>query len=104
MAARPSRRAAPERRPVPPGHAAREGILAAALEIFAERGFDGSTTRDIAARAGMNLGLIQYHFGGKERLWRAAVERVFGSLWTALETVVPAELEGPEQLAEIIRV
>ena len=72
--------------------------------MFAERGFDGTTTRDIAARAGMNLGLIQYYFGGKEKLWREAVDRVFGALAAALEQVVPAELDGPEQLAEIIRV
>jgi AcrR family transcriptional regulator len=86
------------------GPEARERILAGALEIFAERGFDGATTRDIAARAGTNLGLIQYYFGGKERLWRAAVDRVFGALGAALEQVVPERLETPEQMAEIIRV
>jgi AcrR family transcriptional regulator len=83
---------------------ARERILIAALEIFAERGFEGATTRDIAARAATNLGLIQYYFRGKERLWRAAVERVFAALETALEQVVPERLETREQLAEIIRV
>jgi AcrR family transcriptional regulator len=61
-------------------------------------------TRDIAAQAGTNLGLLQYYFLGKERLWRAAVDRVFGALGGALETVVPERLETPEQLAEIIRV
>jgi len=87
-----------------PGLETRERILAGALEVFAERGFDGATTRDIAARAGTNLGLIQYHFGGKERLWREAIDRVFGALEAALRAVVPEELERPEQLAEIIRV
>jgi TetR/AcrR family transcriptional regulator len=82
----------------------RERILAGALDIFAERGFDGATTRDIAARAGTNLGLIQYHFGGKERLWRAAVDRVFGALGATLAEAVPGQLERPEQLAEIVRV
>jgi AcrR family transcriptional regulator len=36
----------------------RERILGAALEIFAEQGFDGAKTRDIAERAGANLGLL----------------------------------------------
>ena len=39
---------------------ARERILLAALQVFAEQGFDGARTRDIADRAGANLGLIQY--------------------------------------------
>src|SRR6185369_1475412 len=59
---------------------ARERILAAALDVFAERGFDGARTRDIAERAGANLGLLTYYFAGKERLWKAAVTRAFEEL------------------------
>lgn len=92
------------RRRAEPRLGTRERILAAALEVFAERGFEGATTRDIAARAGSNLGLIQYHFSGKERLWREAIGQMFGELDAALSQVVPAELERPEQLAGIIRV
>jgi TetR/AcrR family transcriptional regulator len=55
-------------------------ILAAALDVFAERGFDGATTREIAAGAGVNLGLLQYYFGDKEALWKAAVDRVYAEL------------------------
>jgi TetR/AcrR family transcriptional regulator len=62
----------------------RERILEAALQAFAEKGFDGATTRDIAARAGVNLGLIKYYFDAKLKLWQAAVERAFASLSTAL--------------------
>ncbi len=72
--------------------------------MFAERGFDGATTRDIAARSGMNLGLIQYHFGGKERLWREAIDRVFGGLWASLGSILPGELEERARLAEIVRI
>jgi AcrR family transcriptional regulator len=99
-----ARQASRRRPPTDPGLETRDRILASALEIFAERGFDGTTTRDIAARAGTNLGLLQYYFGGKERLWRAAVDRVFGALGSALEGVVPEQLERPEQVAEIIRI
>ena len=60
--------------------------LEAALEVFSERGFDGATTRDIAARAATNLGLITYYFDSKEKLWRAAVDRVFGGLVAALRS------------------
>jgi AcrR family transcriptional regulator len=63
---------------VPDG--ARERILAAALVVFAARGFDGARTREIAERAGANLGLIKYYFDDKERLWKAAVSRAFAEL------------------------
>src|SRR5439155_26130751 len=59
---------------------ARDRILAAALEVFAEHGFDGARTRDIAARADANLGLIKYYFNDKERLWKAAVTHAFTEL------------------------
>jgi TetR/AcrR family transcriptional regulator len=58
----------------------RERILDAALGAFAEQGFDAASTRTIAARAGVNLGLIPYYFGGKQALWREAVDRAFSSL------------------------
>lgn len=66
---------------------ARARILAAALEVFAERGFEGARTREIAERAGANLGLIAYYFGGKEPLWRAAVSHAFEELATEIATV-----------------
>jgi TetR/AcrR family transcriptional regulator len=58
----------------------RERILAAALEGFATLGYDGLTTRDIAARARANQGLVTYYFGSKERLWKEVVDRLFAAL------------------------
>jgi TetR/AcrR family transcriptional regulator len=58
----------------------RDRILVAALRCFSELGYDGATTREIASRAGVNLGLIKYYFDGKERLWREAVDRAFEEL------------------------
>jgi len=57
--------------------ATRASILQAALEEFAERGFEGSSTRDIAAKAGVHHALIKYHFNSKDELWRAAVTFLF---------------------------
>jgi AcrR family transcriptional regulator len=62
----------------------KERILRAALDAFSENGFDGATTRDIASRAGVNLGLIKYYFDGKLKLWQAAVDRAFADLREAL--------------------
>lgn len=49
----------------------RQALVDAALRLFGEKGFDGTSTRDIAALANANIGSIAYHFGGKEGL-RAA--------------------------------
>jgi AcrR family transcriptional regulator len=58
----------------------RERLVDAALHIFAARGFEGATTRDIARRAGVALAALPYHFETKEALWRAAADRIFGLL------------------------
>jgi AcrR family transcriptional regulator len=47
---------------------ARARIRDAALRLFAERGIDGATIRDIAAAAGVSPGLVRHHFGSKDAL------------------------------------
>ena len=59
-------------------------LLDAALEAFSENGFKGTSTRDIADRAGVHHPLITYHFKNKEELWRAAADRIFRQFYTAL--------------------
>ncbi len=61
-------------------HPTRQAILAAALDLFAERGFDGASTRLIAERAGVAQPLLNYHFAGKQELWQAAVDDLFARL------------------------
>ena len=61
-------------------------LLDAAIEAFSENGFKGTSTRDIADRAGVHHPLITYHFKNKDRLWRAAAERIFGEFETSLQT------------------
>jgi AcrR family transcriptional regulator len=53
----------------------REKILEAALELFRERGFDESTMREIASRAGVATGLAYYYFASKDAIVLAFYQR-----------------------------
>jgi len=52
-------------------------LIDAALEAFSINGYKGTSTRDIAERAGVHHPLITYHFKSKDELWRAAADRMF---------------------------
>jgi TetR/AcrR family transcriptional regulator len=68
----------------------RAALLESALVEFGAKGFDGASTRAIAARVQAHQPQINYHFASKTALWRAAVDHLFGLLWTAFEGAVPA--------------
>ena len=83
----------------------RQKLLDAALEAFSENGFKGTSTRDIAERAGVHHPLITYHFKNKEELWRAAADKVFSEFSAALlEARRDSALQNPrERMASMIR-
>ena len=68
----------------PSADSTRDRILAAALDLFSERSFEGATTREMAARAEVTQPLLNYHFRSKDELWRAAVDGLFEELTRAL--------------------
>ncbi len=68
----------PRKTPESPGAAPEptaEALLAAAAEVFAEKGLQLARVRDIATRAGANVAAISYHFGGKHALYREVLNR-----------------------------
>ena len=60
-------------------------FLLTAEELFAEKGFDGTSVRDIAQHAGVNLAMISYYFGSKEKLLEALIEYRYGYTFDTLE-------------------
>lgn len=74
-------RSAAPRAPARPAAApdARQRLLEAALALFAEQGYSGTSTRAIAQSAGTNLAAIRYYFGDKQGLYRAAVLEPLGA-------------------------
>ncbi|MEU0885053.1 TetR family transcriptional regulator [Lentzea sp. NPDC005914] len=55
------------------GEDTRAALIAAAREVFVEKGYDGATVRAIAARAGVDAAMVNHWFGGKEGLFAQSV-------------------------------
>lgn len=88
------------RKPAPPGADRRQLILEAALDVFAEQGFEGATTKEIAARAGVTHGLIYFYFTSKEDLFQAVFEH---TLRGALDQIhLPDAEDADEEPAVVI--
>lgn len=80
---------------------ARDRILDCALHTFAERGFDATSFRMIATRAGVTHTMITYYYSTKEELWAAAVEFLFQRMERELSPQ-PIEIEGEVDDATLI--
>ncbi len=80
-------------------------LLATAEAMFAENGYEGTTVRDIAAKAETNAALIYYHFESKEQLYRSIFERKFRLLDESLKALrVNSEASTLEKLEKYISV
>ncbi|UIX29158.1 TetR/AcrR family transcriptional regulator [Streptomyces sp. GQFP] len=84
--------------PVHGANSTRGKLVAAALTAFCAASFDGVSVRNIERQAGVERGLVAYHFGSKQNLWNEAVDSVFNpyyeemtSLSEALRDVSPGE-------------
>lgn len=63
-------------------------IIELAEELFASRGFDGTSVRDISQAAGVNLAMVSYYFGSKEKLLEAIFEYRIQSTSLQLESLI----------------
>jgi AcrR family transcriptional regulator len=81
--------------PLPRGEETRAALIAAALALYGDKGYEATSTREIAAAAKANSAMIAYHFGGKEGLRAACAdfvaERLRGVFAEAPEAATPAE-------------
>jgi len=81
-------------------------LLDAAIQAFSENGFKGTSTRDIAERAGVHHPLITYHFKNKNQLWRAAADYIFNDFTRTLATSLQEHKNmcPKERMAAMIRI
>ncbi|HEV7779859.1 MAG TPA: TetR family transcriptional regulator [Chitinophagaceae bacterium] len=78
-------------------------IMEAAEKLFADKGFTGTSVRDIAESADINLAMISYYFGSKEKLFEAMFAHRSESFKLQLETMVQnKEMEPMEKMYQLI--
>lgn len=83
----PRQRATPSRVRMT-GKQRREQLLDVGRSLFAERGFDGTSIEEIAARAGVSKPVVYEHFGGKEGLYAVVVDREMEQLLRRITTAL----------------
>jgi AcrR family transcriptional regulator len=77
-------------------------ILEVAEKLFANQGFDGTSIRDIAAEAGVNIAMISYYFKSKENLMQAIFEKSMGSFRVRVESLLRDDSLKPFQKMEML--
>jgi AcrR family transcriptional regulator len=68
-------------------------ILVAAEAVFAAKGFDGASTRDIAARAHVNISSLHYHWESKETLYFAVFQNIYDRILDLVRRAIPEQLD-----------
>lgn len=77
----------------------RAHIIKHAIELFAEKGFEGTSIRDLAQKAEVNIAMVNYYFGSKEKLIETIMEHKASYMKDRIE-----ELEANTSLSEIEKI
>ena len=77
-------------------------ILETAEKLFAAKGFDGTSVRDIADEAGVNVAMISYYFRSKEKLMEALFEQRMGHIKMRVESLLKDDTLTPFQKMEVL--
>lgn len=81
----------------------REALLFAARQLFAQRGYDGTSIRALTSAAGANLGAVTYHFGSKEALYRTVLLEVLGPLPDRIREAATSDGPPLDRVERIVR-
>jgi TetR/AcrR family transcriptional regulator len=80
----------------------RENIITSAIPLFAAKGLNGVSVRELARAAGVNLSMISYYFGGKEGLYAAVLTEQFAVLGK-LEEIEQMEIDTLQKFELYVR-
>ncbi|MEO9339562.1 CerR family C-terminal domain-containing protein [Mesorhizobium sp. SB112] len=79
--------------------ATRTALTLTGLSLFGRQGFEGTSTREIAAAANANIGSIAYHFGGKDGLREAVADHIVATIQMIAAQALEAAPKPPEDAA-----
>ncbi|SRX55743.1 TetR/AcrR family transcriptional regulator [Aequorivita sp. CIP111184] len=77
-------------------------ILEVAEKLFAENGFDGTSVRQISKEADVNVAMISYYFGSKEKMLEALLGYRMADFKIQLKSILSKEISYPEKIDEIV--
>ena len=77
-------------------------IIEAAEQLFADKGFDGTSVRNIAEEAGINIAMISYYFGSKEKLMEALFEHRTGHIRLKVESLLKDDSHTPLEKMNVL--
>ena len=80
----------------------KETIIESAIELFSVKGFEGTSVREIAAEAGVNVAMINYYFVSKEKLFESAVEYKASFLKGIFEELITNTTLSPIEKMDIV--
>ncbi len=79
-------------------------ILQVAEKMFADKGFDGTSIRDIAKEASVNVAMISYYFGSKEKMLESLIITRMADLKIQLQNLLDEKLEPVEKIEKLIEI
>jgi AcrR family transcriptional regulator len=80
----------------------RDHILDTALDLFSQHGFEGTSVRMLAKAADVNLAMISYYFGSKEKLFQAVIERRVGATLMTLKFILVNEADSWKKMEMVV--
>ncbi|TDT32518.1 AcrR family transcriptional regulator [Naumannella halotolerans] len=80
----------------------REQLLGHARSVFADHGYEGASVEEIAARAEVSKPIVYEHFGGKEGLYGAVVDREMSLLSDGIRTALDPSVDDPDPAEQVV--
>ncbi len=78
-------------------------ILQVAEKLFAKKGFDGATIREISEKANVNVAMVSYYFGSKEKLLESLILYRTSDLKDSLEHIIDEDLNPTQKIEKFIQ-
>lgn len=94
--------ASPAKRRAATGASTEDRLLTVAARLFGKHGYDGVSTKRLAAEAGLTIGALYHYFAGKDAIYSAATRRAFASRAALPKTLRESTADAETRLAQLV--